>query len=137
MVALQMMRVFLLCLLALHRCLGSQCVDESFSICSLPEDYSKLVNLPSHINERSIATWSYVMNIDLNRVPQVINEASCHTDHSCRGLDNTFGLETIPVSLKMPVLKKNPSCTPPASYSIEFELITVACLCALSRHSST
>ncbi|KAI3371903.1 hypothetical protein L3Q82_006687 [Scortum barcoo] len=66
-------------------------------------------------------------NIDLNRVPQVIHEASCHTSHSCRGLDNAFGLETIPVSLRMPVLKKNPSCFPTTSYSLEFELITIAC----------
>lgn len=74
-------------------------------------------------------------NINLNRVPQVIHEASCHTSHSCRGLDNAFSLETIPVSLRMPVLKKNPSCFPTASYSLEFELITIACICAISRHS--
>lgn len=74
-------------------------------------------------------------NIDLNRVPQVIHEASCHSGHSCRGLDNGLGLETIPVSLRMPVLKKNPSCFPTATYSLEYELITVACLCAISRHS--
>lgn len=74
-------------------------------------------------------------NIDLNRVPQVIQEASCHTSHSCRGLDSAFGLETIPVSLRMPVLKKNPGCFPTASHSLEFEIITVACLCAISRHS--
>ena len=76
-------------------------------------------------------------NIDLNRVPQVIHEASCHTSHSCRTLDSAFGLETIPVSLRMPVLKKNPSCFPKASYSLEFELITIACICAISRHSWT
>lgn len=74
-------------------------------------------------------------NIDLNRVPQVIHEASCHTSHSCRGQDNTFGLETVPVSLRMPVLKKNPACFPSASYSLEFELITVACICAIARHN--
>lgn len=60
----QLLRVFLLCLLALHQCsaipLGSQCVDESFCTYSLQDYYSQLVNLPSHINERSIATWSYV-----------------------------------------------------------------------------
>lgn len=76
-------------------------------------------------------------NIDLNRVPQVIHEASCHTTHSCTGLENAFGLETIPVSLRMPVLRKNPSCFPTASYSLEFELITVACMCAIARHSWT
>ncbi|XP_076746570.1 uncharacterized protein LOC143421343 isoform X1 [Maylandia zebra] len=136
---LQQLRVFLLCLLALHQCvalsLSSQCVDESFCTYSLQDYHSQLVNLPTRINERSIATWSYVENIDLNRVPQVIHEASCHTGHSCRGLDSEFGLETIPVSLRMPVLKKNPSCFPSASYSLEFELITVACICAISRHS--
>lgn len=74
-------------------------------------------------------------NINLNRVPQVIHEASCHTGHSCGGIDNTFGLETIPVSLRMPVLKKNLNCFPTASYSLEFELITIACICAISRNS--
>ncbi|XP_068168061.1 interleukin-17A [Antennarius striatus] len=134
---LQLLRVSLLCLLALHQCLamplGSQCVDESFCAYSLQDYYSQLVNLPSAINERSIATWSYVENINLNRVPQVIHEASC--SHSCRGLDNSFGLETIPVSLRMPVLKKNPSCFPTGSYSLEYEFINIACICAVSRHS--
>uniref|UniRef100_A0A3Q1IAD2 Uncharacterized protein n=1 Tax=Anabas testudineus TaxID=64144 RepID=A0A3Q1IAD2_ANATE len=115
--------------------LGSQCVDESVCTFSLQDYYSQLVNLPNRINERSIATWSYVENINLNRLPPVIHEASCHTDHSCRGLDNTFSLETIPLSLRMPVLMKNPSCLPTSSYSLEFELITIACICAISRHS--
>ncbi|KAK9523233.1 hypothetical protein VZT92_019637 [Zoarces viviparus] len=74
-------------------------------------------------------------NIDLNRVPQVIHEASCHTSPSCRGLDNAFSLETIPVTLRMPVLKKNASCFSTASYSLEFEFITIACICAIARHS--
>ncbi|XP_075934257.1 uncharacterized protein LOC142933864 [Anarhichas minor] len=136
---LQLLRVLLLCLMAHHQSvampLGDQCVDESFCSYSLQDYHSQLVNLPSRINERSIASWTYVENIDLNRVPQVIHEASCHTSHSCRGLDNAFSLETIPVSLRMPVLKKNASCFPTASYSLEFELITIACICAISRHS--
>ncbi|XP_070402418.1 uncharacterized protein [Nothobranchius furzeri] len=136
---LQLLRAFLLYLLTSHlsvaRPLGSQCVDETFCTYNLQDYHSQLVNLPSHINERSIATWSYVENIDLNRVPPVIHEASCHSSRSCSGVDNTFGLETIPVTLRMPVLKKNPSCFPSAGYSVEFELITVACLCAVSRHT--
>lgn len=61
----KLLRVFLLCLLALHRCLAmplgtSQCVDESFCAYSLQDYYSQLVNLPNRINERSIATWSYM-----------------------------------------------------------------------------
>uniref|UniRef100_A0A665TWL2 Interleukin 17N n=1 Tax=Echeneis naucrates TaxID=173247 RepID=A0A665TWL2_ECHNA len=136
---LQLLRVFLLYLLALQQYsaipLGSQCVDDSFCPYSLQDYYSQLVNLPNRINERSIATWTYVENIDLNRIPQVIHEASCHTSHSCRGLDSTFSLETIPVSLRMPFLKKNPRCFPTSTYSLEFELITIACICAISRHS--
>ncbi|XP_068616840.1 interleukin-17A [Brachionichthys hirsutus] len=132
---LQLLRVSLLCLLALHRGvatpLGSECVEESVCAYSLQDCYSQLVNLPSSINERSVASWSYVENINLNRVPQVIHEASC--SHSCRGLDNGFGLETIPVSLRMPVLKRNPSCFPTGSYSLEYELINIACICAFSR----
>ncbi|KAF7660051.1 hypothetical protein LDENG_00288990 [Lucifuga dentata] len=136
---LRLLQVFLLCLMMLQQCLamplGSQCVDESFCTHSLHDYYNQVVNLPSHINQRSVATWSYVENIDLDRVPQVIHEASCHTSHSCRGLDTAFSLEIIPVSLRMPVLKKNPSCLPKASYSLEYELITIACICATSRQS--
>ncbi|KAM9810456.1 uncharacterized protein ACB057_004392 [Neosynchiropus ocellatus] len=136
---LQFLRACVLALLAIHRCvampLGSQCVDEAFCTYSLHDYYSQLVSLPNNINERSLATWSYIENIDLNRVPQVIHEASCHTSHNCRGLDTSFGLETIPVALRMPVLKKNPSCFPTASYSLDFEFITIACICAISRHS--
>ncbi|TWW61248.1 hypothetical protein D4764_05G0013380 [Takifugu flavidus] len=136
---LQLVRVFLLCVLALHGCVAipftGHCVDESFCTYSLQDYHTQLVELPSHINQRSIASWTYVENIDLNRVPQVIHEASCHTRHSCNGLENTFGLETIPVSLRMPVLKKNPNCFPTSSYSLDFELITIACICAFSRNS--
>ncbi|XP_049572547.1 interleukin-17A [Syngnathus scovelli] len=136
---IQLLRVFLLYLLAVHWCLAmppqSQCIDESICTYSLHDYSSQLVNMPSDINERSIAPWNYVKNIDVNRVPQVIHEASCHTSHSCRGLDNAFGLETIPIALWMPVLKKNPSCLPTASYSLEFELITIACICAIARQS--
>nr|BAI82584.1 interleukin-17N [Takifugu rubripes] len=136
---LQLVRVFLLCALALHGCVAmpftDHCVDESFCTYSLQDYHTQLVELPSHINQRSIASWTYVENIDLNRVPQVIHEASCHTRHSCNGLENTFGLETIPVSLRMPVLKKNPNCFPTSSYSLDFELITIACICAFSRNS--
>uniref|UniRef100_A0A3Q2ZJB9 Interleukin 17N n=1 Tax=Kryptolebias marmoratus TaxID=37003 RepID=A0A3Q2ZJB9_KRYMA len=135
----QLLRAFLLFLLPVHLCLasalGSQCDKETFCTYSLQDYYSQPVNLPSHINERSIATWSYVENIDLDRIPQVIHEASCHTSHSCGGIDNPVGLETIPVTLRMPVLKKNLKCFPLASYSLEFQLITVACICAISRHS--
>uniref|UniRef100_A0A3B5K196 Uncharacterized protein n=1 Tax=Takifugu rubripes TaxID=31033 RepID=A0A3B5K196_TAKRU len=123
---LQLVRVFLLCVLALHGCVAmpftDHCVDESFCTYSLQDYHTQLVELPSHINQRSIASWTYVENIDLNRVPQVIHE-------------NTFGLETIPVSLRMPVLKKNPNCFPTSSYSLDFELITIACICAFSRNS--
>ncbi|XP_055079964.1 interleukin-17C-like [Periophthalmus magnuspinnatus] len=111
-----------------------QCVDETCSY-DLQEYHSQMVNLPSHVHERSIAPWSYVQNIDLNRVPQVIQEASCHTSHSCRALEGSFSLETIPITLRVPVLKKNPACFPATGYSMDYELITVACLCALSRNN--
>ncbi|XP_062418303.1 interleukin-25-like [Pungitius pungitius] len=133
---LQLLRFLLLCLLAHQQIeampLGGQCVDESLCTYSLQDYYSQLVNLPSRINERSIAPWSYVENIDLNRVPQVLHEASCH---SCRGLNNEFGLESVPVTLRMPVLKKSSHCFPTTTYSLEFELVTIACMCAVSRYS--
>ncbi|XP_077457863.1 uncharacterized protein LOC144075003 [Stigmatopora argus] len=139
MARIQLLRVFLLSFLAVHQCLTmtlqSQCLDDSICTYNFEDYYSQMGNLPNRINERSIAPWDYIKNIDLNRIPQVISEASCHTSHSCRGLDNTFGLETIPVALRMPVLKKNPSCFPTASYSLEFELINIACICAIARHS--
>ncbi|XP_056144223.1 interleukin-25-like [Lampris incognitus] len=136
---LQHLRLLLLCLMALPQCLavplGSQCVDESFCTNSLQDYYSQLINLPHRINERSVAAWSYVENIDLNRVPQIIHEANCHTSHSCKGVDSAYSLETIPISLRIPVLKRNPSCFPKAGYSLDFESISIACICATSRLS--
>uniref|UniRef100_A0A3P9KZ46 Interleukin-17N n=1 Tax=Oryzias latipes TaxID=8090 RepID=A0A3P9KZ46_ORYLA len=136
---LQLLQVLLLGLLGLQRGaatpLSTQCVEESFCTFNLQDVHGQLVNLPSHVNERSIPTWSYVENIDLNRVPQVIHEASCHSSHACAGLDSGYSLETVPVSLRMPVLKKNPACFSTTGYSVDYELITVACLCVISRHN--
>lgn len=70
--------------------------------------------------------------IDLNRVPPVLYEANCLESHSCTGIDSTLRLETIPITLRMPVLRKNPRC---ASFSLEFEPINIACICATSRQS--
>lgn len=60
----QVVRALWLLLLVVPQCLsmplGGQCVDETFCSYNLQEYYSQVVNLPSHINERSIASWSYV-----------------------------------------------------------------------------
>uniref|UniRef100_A0A8C8MHY0 Interleukin-17N n=1 Tax=Oncorhynchus tshawytscha TaxID=74940 RepID=A0A8C8MHY0_ONCTS len=133
---LQHLRLLLLCVLALRQCLcvplGGQCVDESFCTSSLQEYHAQLVSLPNRLNERSVAAWNYVEKIDLNRVPPVLYEANCLESHSCTGLDSTLRLETIPITLRMPVLRKNPRCT---SFSLEFEPINIACICATSRQS--
>lgn len=71
--------------------------------------------------------------IDLNREPQVIYEARCQDSHSGGSCNSALGLEIIPVTLRMPVLRKNSACFPLPSYSVEFENITVACICALAR----
>uniref|UniRef100_A0A671MU48 Uncharacterized protein n=1 Tax=Sinocyclocheilus anshuiensis TaxID=1608454 RepID=A0A671MU48_9TELE len=65
---------------------------------------AQLINLPSRINERSVAAWSYEKNIDLDRVPQIIYEANCLNSHSCKGVDSSFSLESIPIAIKMPFL---------------------------------
>uniref|UniRef100_A0A4W5LQQ3 Uncharacterized protein n=1 Tax=Hucho hucho TaxID=62062 RepID=A0A4W5LQQ3_9TELE len=67
---------------------GDQCVDESFCTSSLQEYHAQLVSLPNRLNERSMAAWSYVDKIDLNRVPQVLN--------------TTPSLDTVPITLRMP-----------------------------------
>ncbi|XP_059921234.1 interleukin-17D-like [Gadus macrocephalus] len=130
-------QLFVLCVFALHQSLamplGSQCMDESY--CSLPDYYGQLINLPHRINERSIASWTYVENIDLDRIPRIIHEAYCHSSHSCQGVEGPSSLETIPISLRVPVLKRNPACFPRASYSLEYESINIACICAVSRSS--
>lgn len=59
------MRVLLLCVLALQRCcvampLAGHCVDEAFCTYSLQDYHTQLVELPSNINQRSIAGWTYV-----------------------------------------------------------------------------
>lgn len=58
----QLLRFLLVGLLAQQQteALGGQCVDESLCPYSLQDYYSQLVNLPSRINERSVAPWSYV-----------------------------------------------------------------------------
>ncbi|KAG7481044.1 hypothetical protein MATL_G00062540 [Megalops atlanticus] len=112
--------------------LNSRCVDETFCAASLEEYHSHLIDVPNRINERSVAAWRYVEKIDLERVPQVIYEANCLTSHSCRDMDSAFSLETIPISIKIPVLRKNRRC---ASYSLEYEAVNIACICATSRQS--
>ncbi|KAM9544515.1 uncharacterized protein ACWYII_035852 [Salvelinus alpinus] len=133
---LQHLRLLLLCLLAMRQCLcvplGGQCVDESFCTSSLQEYHAQLVSLPNRLNERSVAAWNYVEKIDLNRVPPVLYEANCLESHSCKGMDSTLSLESIPITLRMPVLRKNPRCS---SFSLEFEPINIACICATSRQS--
>lgn len=59
----QLLRVLLLCTLAWHQCVSmplSHCVDESFCSYSLQDYHQQLLELPSHINQRSIASWTYV-----------------------------------------------------------------------------
>ncbi|MEQ2311678.1 hypothetical protein AMECASPLE_022833 [Ameca splendens] len=130
-------RIFLLCLLILHQCLAmplsSQCVGETLCSYSLKDYYNQMVDLPKDINTRSLASWVYQEKIDLNRKPQVIFEARCQDSQSGGSCNSALGLETIPVTLRMPVLRKNAACFPLPSYSVEFENITVACICALPR----
>ncbi|XP_015242416.1 interleukin-17A-like [Cyprinodon tularosa] len=127
------MRVFLLCLLILQQSLAkptsSECFGEALCLLCLRDYYSQLVNLPSDINTRSIAPWVYHKNEDLNRDPQILYEARCQDSHSGGGCNSALGLETIPITISMPVLKRSPG----SSYSVELENITVACICALSR----
>uniref|UniRef100_A0A3B3SSN7 Uncharacterized protein n=1 Tax=Paramormyrops kingsleyae TaxID=1676925 RepID=A0A3B3SSN7_9TELE len=112
--------------------LTSQCVDESFCLESLEELHLPHITMANSINERSIAPWTYVERIDLHRVPAIIHEAKCLTSHSCTGVEGYSSLETIPISIKMPVLKKNRKCP---FFSLEFETVSIACLCATSRQS--
>uniref|UniRef100_A0A8B9K113 Uncharacterized protein n=1 Tax=Astyanax mexicanus TaxID=7994 RepID=A0A8B9K113_ASTMX len=118
--------------------IGEQCAMQpgfsSISIVNLNslEKYDAEVTYqPNRLNERSLAAWEYVeVNTDVNRVPQVIYEARCLTTHSCNGVDSTSSVESVPLSFRMPVLRKHTGCP---FYSIEFESITVACICATSR----
>uniref|UniRef100_A0A4W4F2N9 Uncharacterized protein n=1 Tax=Electrophorus electricus TaxID=8005 RepID=A0A4W4F2N9_ELEEL len=71
-------------------------------------------------------------NVDLNRVPQVIYEAVCLTSHSCRGVDGASRVESVPLAIRMPVLRVNPACQLRA---IEFESINIACICATARQN--
>uniref|UniRef100_M3ZQ68 Interleukin-17N n=1 Tax=Xiphophorus maculatus TaxID=8083 RepID=M3ZQ68_XIPMA len=129
--------IFLLCLLILHQCvampLSNQCIGETLCTYTLKDSYSQMTNLPGDINTRSLATWVYQKKTDLNREPQVIYEARCQDSHSGGSCNSALGLETIPVTLRIPVLRKNSACFPLPSYSVEFENITVACICALAR----
>lgn len=79
-----------------------------------------------------ICSLPFSERIDLHRVPAIIHEAKCLTSHSCTGVEGYSSLETIPISIKMPVLKKNRKCP---FFSLEFETVSIACLCATSRQS--
>lgn len=68
--------------------------------------------------------------IDLERVPQVIHEAVCLAKHSCNSVDSSLSLDSIPISIKIPVLRTNPGCL---HHSLEFESVTIACICATAR----
>uniref|UniRef100_A0A3B3Z4K3 Interleukin-17N n=1 Tax=Poecilia mexicana TaxID=48701 RepID=A0A3B3Z4K3_9TELE len=134
---MQQLCIFLLCLLILHQCvampLSNQCVGETLCTYTLKDNYNQMTILPEDINTRSLATWVYQDKIDLNREPQVIREARCQDNHFGGRCNSALGLEVIPVTLRMPVLRKNLACFPLPSYSVEFEDITVACICASAR----
>ncbi|XP_076846060.1 uncharacterized protein LOC143491158 [Brachyhypopomus gauderio] len=118
------------CSPAVGRCVA----QDSTPVCipNLQDYYAQTTNLPNRLNERSLAAWTYAENIDLNRVPQVIYEAMCLTSHSCRGVDSTSRVESVPLAIKMPVLRLNTECQ---IHSIEFESINIACICATARQN--
>uniref|UniRef100_A0A3P9PTT0 Uncharacterized protein n=1 Tax=Poecilia reticulata TaxID=8081 RepID=A0A3P9PTT0_POERE len=134
---MQQLCIFLLCLLILHQCvampLSNQCVGETLCTYTLKDNYKEMPILPGDINTRSLAAWDYQDKIDLNREPQVIREARCQDSHSSERCNIALGREIIPVTLRMPVLRKNSACFPLPSYYVEFEDITVACICASAR----
>ncbi|KAK1792268.1 hypothetical protein P4O66_012229 [Electrophorus voltai] len=112
-----------------------RCVEqETAPLCipNLQDYYAQTTNPPNRLNERSLAAWTYAENIDLNRVPQVIYEAVCLTSHSCRGVDGASRVESVPLAIRMPVLRVNPACQLRA---IEFESINIACICATARQN--
>ncbi|KAG7476629.1 hypothetical protein MATL_G00084980 [Megalops atlanticus] len=111
---------------------SGRCVEEKFCTRTLEEYQYQLSNIANKLNERSIAPWTYVEKPDLNRVPQVIHEAKCLTSHSCRHVASPVSLETIPLSIRVPVLRKSRSCP---TYSVEYESVVVACICATPRLS--
>ncbi|KAM9446311.1 interleukin-17F [Clarias gariepinus] len=109
-------------------------VDEAVSpacIPSLTDYYTQVTSIPSRLNERSLAAWTYIERIDLDRVPQVIHEAVCLTKHSCNGVEG-LSVESIPISIKIPVLRRNPGCL---HHSMEFESVNIACICATARRN--
>ncbi|CAM4545691.1 unnamed protein product [Leuciscus chuanchicus] len=110
----------------------AQCVEHTYCSSTLNEYHTQLISLPSRINERSVAAWSYEENLDLDRVPQIIYEANCLNSHSCKGVDSSSSLESIPIAIKMPFLRKNPRCP---TYALEFEDVNIACICATSRQN--
>ncbi|XP_065106110.1 interleukin-25 [Paramisgurnus dabryanus] len=110
----------------------AQCVEHTYCSSTLKEYHTQLINLPSRINERSVSAWSYVENIDLDRVPQIIYEAKCLNNHFCKGIEDSSSLESIPIAIRMPFLRKNPRCP---TYALEFEDVNIACICATSRQN--
>uniref|UniRef100_W5M1Z7 Uncharacterized protein n=1 Tax=Lepisosteus oculatus TaxID=7918 RepID=W5M1Z7_LEPOC len=107
--------------------------NQSSVLCSgiLDQFDFQIIDMPDRLYERSVAPWNYVVKMDVNRIPQVIHEAHCTSSHNCEKVkDSASSLESIPLSITIPVLKKKDKC---ASYSVEQETIRIACICATAR----
>ncbi|XP_041084225.1 interleukin-17A-like [Polyodon spathula] len=137
MLHLKTIQIYCLTMLTLSEC---KSIPLSSKFTGDPEGFNyQLVNILENklpLNERSLAPWTYENNVDLNRVPQVIQQAKCNTSHHCviRNEDQEtkiHSLETIPFSVSIPVLRKNQH----SEYDLEFETMQVACICVTSRNS--
>ncbi len=70
-------------------------------------------NQDNYISSHSECIWKSIFfcinnreKVDLDRVPQIIYEANCLNSHSCKGVDSSFSLESVPIAIKMPFLRK-------------------------------
>uniref|UniRef100_A0A3P8Z5S4 Uncharacterized protein n=1 Tax=Esox lucius TaxID=8010 RepID=A0A3P8Z5S4_ESOLU len=128
----QTVRLLFLGLLTLNLCScfsnGDPCLDSNLGILNIENLHRHLYDMGKDINQRSITPWEYEVSFDLYRVPQRLENAKCIETHSCRNIDSTASLETIPVTLTVPVLRRNHLCN-----KVEFETINIACICATSR----
>ncbi|KAK1156575.1 interleukin-17A-like, partial [Acipenser oxyrinchus oxyrinchus] len=133
----QTIQIYCFTMLILSEC---KSIPQSSKFTGDPEGFNyQLINILENklpLNERSLAPWTYENNVDLNRIPQVIQQAKCITSHHCviRNGDQEaliHSLESIPVSILIPVLRKNQL----SEYNLELETMQVACICATSRNS--
>ncbi|XP_041420080.1 interleukin-17F-like [Xenopus laevis] len=113
------------------------------SDCQLPLDFPPVVrasigsggqirSLRIEIRNRSLSPWDYIINMDKNRFPAALNEASC-LHRGCLDEEGNIDLNLVssPIRQEILVLRREvKGCT--TSFWLEKQTVTVGCTWSMS-----